>query len=195
MPDSIGGLPLHPLIVHATSVLVPLAALLVILAVCWPRFRAWAGPLPMCLSAVALILTPLSTSTGESLEEKVGESSLVEKHAELGDQLLPFTIALFVFSAGFWWLDRQRQRSLLEVEPVTAPSAETTSGGGTATLTAPAPAPHATSSQAPGKFRTATAVVGVLAVLAAVGTGIQVARIGHSGAKAAWSDASSAIVR
>ena len=188
MPDSVFGLPLHPLIVHATAVLVPLAALAVILAVCWPRFRAWAGPLPMGLSLVGLILTPLSTSSGESLEEKVAESSLVEKHAELGDQLLPFTIALFVFSAGFWWMDRQRQR--LAATPPDIPTIEVASGG-TTTLTRTAPAQVAVRN--PARWRTATAVVGVLAVLAAVGTGIQVARIGHSGAKAAWSDASSAI--
>ena len=68
MPDTVFGLPAHPLIVHATAVLVPLAALLVILAGCWPRFRAWAGPLPMGLSLVGLVLTPLSTASGENLE-------------------------------------------------------------------------------------------------------------------------------
>lgn len=34
-------------------------------------------------------------------------------------------------------------------------------------------------------------VVGALALVAAVGTGVEVARIGHSGAEAAWSDAAS----
>jgi len=187
MPDSIYGLPLHPLIVHATSVIVPLAALLVILAVCSPRFRAWAGPLPMGTSLVALILTPLSTASGENLEEHVADSALVEKHAELGDQLLPFTIALFVFSAAFWWLDRKRQE--LAVEPAPAPAIpDSVPSGSTATLTAPATTRSEAARHA-GRLRTATTVVGVLALLAAIGTGIQVARIGHSGAKAAWSDA------
>lgn len=161
MPSDIFGLPLHPLIVHATAVLVPLAALLVIGVVVSPRLRAWAGWLPMALSLVALILTPLSTASGENLEKQVGESSLVDKHAELGDQLLPFTIAMFVLAVGFWWLDRRRT-----AEP---------EGGDTA-----------------NRMRTLTTVVGVLALLAAVGTGVEVARIGHSGAKAAWSDAGSA---
>ncbi len=161
MPSDIFGLPLHPLIVHATAVLVPLAALLVIGVVVSPRLRAWAGPLPMALSLVALILTPLSTASGENLEHQVGESSLVEKHAELGDQLLPLTIALFVFAAAFWWLDRRRTAA---TEP-----------GSTV-----------------DRMRTLTIVVGVLALVAAVGTGVQVARIGHSGAKAAWSDTGSA---
>lgn len=164
MPSEIFGLPLHPLIVHATAVLVPLAALLVIGVVVSPRLRAWAGPVPMGLSLVALILTPLSTASGENLEAQVGESSLVEKHAELGDQLLPLTIAMFVLAAGFWWLDRRR----------------------TATGSTSAPDPTAS------RMRTLTTVVGVLALVAALGTSVQVARIGHSGAKAAWSDTGSA---
>lgn len=190
MFDSVFGLPLHPLVVHATAVLVPLAAIAVILQVSWPRLRAWAGPLPIGLSLIGLVLTPLSTASGESLEEKVAESSLVEKHAELGGQLLPLTIALFVFSAGFWWLDRQRHRPAATTPPA-VPTVETANGGAT-TLTAVKPAQTVVHHDNLGRWRTAAAVVGVLAVLAAVGTGIQVARIGHSGAKAAWSDSSSA---
>ena len=146
MPTTLGGLPLHPLVVHATTVLVPLAVLVVLLAVAWPRFRRWAGPLPVGLALVALVLTPLSTATGENLEHQVGRSALVERHAELGDQLLPLTIALFVLAAGFWWLERR-----------------------------------------PGTRRALVVGVGALAVVAALATGVQVARIGHSGAKAAWS--------
>jgi hypothetical protein len=125
----------------------------------------------MGLSLVGLILTPLSTASGENLEHQVGESSLVEKHAELGDQLLPLTIALFVFSAAFWWLDRRRT---------------TVADGDTAT-----PA-HSGGALTASRVRTLTIVVGVLALIAALGTSVQVARIGHSGAKAAWSDTGSA---
>lgn len=172
MPSEFFGLPLHPLIVHATAVLVPLAALVVIGAVLWPRFRAWAGPMPMGLSLIALILTPLSTATGENLEHDVAETALLEKHTEMGEQLLPFTIALFVLSVAFWWLDRRRTAT---PDPAT-----------------PDPATPAGSATTASRLRTITAVVGVLALLAAVGTGVQVGRIGHSGAKAAWSDAGSA---
>jgi uncharacterized membrane protein len=154
MPSTIFGLPVHPLLVHATVVFVPLAALLVILAVLVPRFRTWAGPLPAGVSLVALILTPLSTSSGENLEHDLPHSQLIEEHAELGDQLLWFTLALFVFAAAFWWLTR--------------------------TADAAAKLPKAL-----------VTVVGVLAIVAAVGTGVQVARIGHSGAKAAWANTGS----
>ena len=158
MPSTILGLPVHPLLVHATVVFVPLAVLLVVLAVCWPRFRAWAGPLPAGVSLVALVLTPLSTATGENLEHDLPHNALIERHAELGDQLLPFTIALFVLAAGFWWLTRPSRP------------------GGT-----------------DGRHRSSMLVtgIGVLAVVAALGTAVQVARIGHSGAEAAWSDTGS----
>lgn len=151
MPSTIFGLPVHPLLVHATVVFVPLAAALVIGAVLLPRFRAWAGPLPAAVSLVALVLTPLSTATGENLEHQLPHSDLIEEHARLGEQLLVFTIALTVLAAAFWWLTRGRDGT------------------------------------SPGRPRALVAGIGVLALLAAVGAGVQVARIGHSGAKAAWS--------
>lgn len=159
MPATIFGLPVHPLLVHATVVFVPLAVLLVTLAVCWPRFRAWAGPLPAAVSVVALVLTPLSTATGENLEHGLPSSSLIERHAALGDQLLPLTVALFVFATAFWWLTRER------------------------------PPTDRSGRRWPSAL---VAGVGVLALLAAAGTGVQVTRIGHSGAQAAWSDVGSA---
>ena len=151
MPSTIFGLPIHPLLVHATVVFVPLAVVLVIGAVLVPWFRAWAGPVPAGVSLVALVLTPLSTATGENLEHQLPHSALTEEHARLGDQLLPFTIALFVFAAAFWWLTRGRD---------------------------------GTKSRWPNAL---VVGVGALAVVTAVGTGVEVARIGHSGAEAAWS--------
>ncbi len=72
MFDTIAGLPIHPLVVHATVVVVPAAAVAVLLAALWPRFRRWAGWLPLALSAASIALVPLSTSSGESLEGRVG---------------------------------------------------------------------------------------------------------------------------
>lgn len=47
MPVSVFGLPVHPLVVHATVVFVPLAAVFVLASALWPAFRRWAGPLPL----------------------------------------------------------------------------------------------------------------------------------------------------
>jgi uncharacterized membrane protein len=102
------GLPLHPLIVHATVVIVPLAALTVILAAFHSRFRAWAGPVPALLSVAGLILTPLSTATGEDLEHAVGSPAF--DHAELGDMLAVFMVPLAILAVLTWWFSRNPAR-------------------------------------------------------------------------------------
>ncbi len=107
MPNDFYGLPLHPLIVHATVVMIPLAVLTVILSAAWPRFRTWAGPLPAGLSLVGLVLVPLSTSTGETLEKYVEETALLEKHTEMAEGLLPWMIALFVLAAAGYLIHRR----------------------------------------------------------------------------------------
>lgn len=155
MPNDFYGLPLHPLIVHATVVMIPLAVLAVILSAAWPKFRTWAGPLPLGLSLIGLILVPLSTSTGETLEKHVEPSALLEKHTQLAEGLLPWMIAVFVFAAAGYFLHWRRQHD----KPV---------------------------GESLGKVLTTG--VAVLAIVAAVGAAVQVARIGHSGAKSAWDD-------
>ena len=108
MPNDFHGLPLHPLIVHATVVIVPLAALTVLLAALWPRFRGWAGPLPAGISLVGLVLVPLSTSTGETLERHVPHSALLERHTHLADGLLPWMIGLLAVALVGYALQRRR---------------------------------------------------------------------------------------
>jgi hypothetical protein len=104
VPDNIFGLPVHPLIVHATVVVVPTAALAVALYALWPRFRSWSGWGPLALSIAAVVLTPLSTSSGESLEHRVGGSTLIEKHAHLADLLIWWVVPLALLGAVlFWW--------------------------------------------------------------------------------------------
>jgi glucan phosphoethanolaminetransferase (alkaline phosphatase superfamily) len=104
MFDIIMGLPLHPLVVHATEVIVPTAALVVALAALWPRFRRWARFLPVALAAAALVLVPISTDSGEALKERVKETTLVETHAEMAEGLLPWVFVLFLVAAVLlWW--------------------------------------------------------------------------------------------
>ena len=146
MLDTIFGLPLHPLIVHATVVVVPTVALMIILAAIYPRFRAWVGPVPALGALLACVLVPLSTGSGEELQHRVGETSLVEKHAELADTLIWFVIPLAVIAVVGYWLQRRGSAG-----------------------------------------KTFVAVVAVAAVLLSGATLVDVALIGHSGAKASWS--------
>ncbi len=97
------GLPLHPLIVHATVVIVPTAAIAVLLATFWARFRRWASWGPLAAATLALILVPITTSSGESLERALPHSDLIETHAHLADGLLPWVIILLVGAAGQFW--------------------------------------------------------------------------------------------
>ena len=104
MFDLINGLPLHPLVVHAVVVLLPLAVLGTLVAVV-PRWRRFL-PAVAVTATVAAILLPVSTQSGEALEERVGRPG---EHAELGDQLvwigIAFTVVLWVLVL----LDRRRR--------------------------------------------------------------------------------------
>jgi hypothetical protein len=104
--DTIAGLPLHVLVVHATEVVVPVAALTVLLAALWPRFRRWAAFAPAGLALAGLVLVPVSTQSGEALERRVGESALVETHAHMADGLLPWVIGLAVVALVQLWRSR-----------------------------------------------------------------------------------------
>lgn len=164
---TIFGLPAHPLIVHATVVMVPLAALAVALHAFVPRARARLGLTTLAAAAVAVILVPLSTSSGEQLQSEVGNTALVDRHAELADGLLPWVIGLLVVAVLLTVRDRTAGGRRLRLLP---------RGGATkvaGSLTKPV-------------------VIGVLAVLMVLGTTQQVIRIGHSGAQAAWHGVASA---
>src|SRR4051812_43624773 len=111
------GLPLHPLIVHATVVVVPVAAVTVLLATFWPRFRRWASWGPLAAAALSVVLVPLSTSSGESLEHALPRTALIEAHAHLADGLLPWVIVLLVGALGAFWAHWAPTRSGLWTLP------------------------------------------------------------------------------
>ena len=107
MPDTIGGIPLHPLVVHAVVVLIPLAAMGVIAIAVVPKWRSRFGVLVVGVTAFATIMVPVATSTGEQLQETRGETDLIDKHAELGNAALFGAIPLLVLAAALWWLGRR----------------------------------------------------------------------------------------
>ncbi len=110
LPENLGGIPLHPLVVHAVVVLIPLAAIGVIAIALVPKWRSRFGILVVGVAAFAAAMVPIATSTGEQLEERVGESDLLEKHAELGDAVLYTAIPLLVVAVALWWFGRRAQR-------------------------------------------------------------------------------------
>jgi uncharacterized membrane protein len=147
MFDTINGLPIHPLVVHAVVVLLPLSILGVLALVVRPAWRARYGVLVAACAAVATLLIPVATSSGESFERRVGNPGM---HAELGDQLLWFAIPLLVVAVAIVVVDRGIPDKAVR--------------------------------------RPVAGLVSVVAVMAAIAAGVQVYRVGDSGAKAAWGD-------
>lgn len=99
---TVGGLPLHPLLVHGVVVLLPLAAIAAVLHAAWPAARRRLGIVTPGLAAVALILVPIVTQAGEALANVVGMNPKIARHQELADTLLPWAITLFVVAAALW---------------------------------------------------------------------------------------------
>ena len=94
MFDSIGGLPLHPLVIHVVVAGAPLAALLGILFAI-PRFRNWSR-WALALVAIGTFAASLvAKESGEALQRSLGitpadgeAGQLIAKHSMLADQLV-----------------------------------------------------------------------------------------------------------
>ncbi len=106
----VNGLPAHVLLVHAVVVLVPLAAVMGVLGLAWPAARRRMGVMAPVIGLLGLLAIPLATNAGEWLQEHVSDTALVRRHAEMGDQLLPFAGLLFVLAAVLWVLDEAEER-------------------------------------------------------------------------------------
>ena len=159
---TVNGLPAHILLVHAIVVLLPLAALLLVLTAVWPAARRrLAGPNAI-LSVLVVALVPVTTSAGEWLEHRVDETALLRDHTELGDTAIWVALPVAILALVIWW--RQRE-------------APTGVSGATQRRTYLAPL-----------STTVTTVITVLAVVFAGAAVYDTYRIGDSGSKAAWTD-------
>jgi hypothetical protein len=116
---TIDGIPLHPLVVHAAVVLVPLAALTFIF-VGWNRSWRRAYYLPVTLLALAGGLAAfLADQTGEPLEESVRSAGEhVGEHPEQGQTAMIFGMLLAGACVAVFLLhrfgDRIRERTGLD---------------------------------------------------------------------------------
>jgi uncharacterized membrane protein len=101
---TINGIPLHPLVVHAAVVLVPLAALFAIAYAVLPS-RRWQTRTPAAVLAVGAAVTVwLASATGDSLKERLHENtSLIETHEHWAGllQASMWVLAGLVLIA--WW--------------------------------------------------------------------------------------------
>ncbi|MGM0386190.1 MAG: DUF2231 domain-containing protein [Actinomycetota bacterium] len=105
--DTIGGLPVHPLVVHLVVVLLPLSALGLIALVVFPRWRGTFGWLTMGGLTAGALAAVAAASSGEALADRVGEP---ERHAELGETLE--IVALALLAAGWIWFLLERRNAV-----------------------------------------------------------------------------------
>lgn len=98
----VGGLPLHPLVVHAAVTLIPLSAALAIVFAVFPRWR-WLLRWPTLLAALgAVVVAWLARLSGHALFDELNPQlqERVGTHLERGDLLswlvIPFAILVLV---------------------------------------------------------------------------------------------------
>lgn len=155
------GLPAHPLLVHVPIVLVPLSAVGAVLML-WPFLRAKIGWATVIIAGIATVFTFLAVGSGEQLEETVERTTankqLLEAHTEMGENLRPWILLLFLVLLGIMLWDHFRARA-------------EASGG--ATLS-------------PQRAKTVGVILSVLSLVFAALATYWVVKIGHSGAKASW---------
>ena len=153
----IAGLPLHPLVVHAAVVLIPLAALLTVGFAVLPRWR-WLLRWPTAgASVLCIVLAYVATTSGHSLENSRPElARLLREHSGRGDLLAKLTIVLAVVVVAAAFL-------LPGPSPLVSGRGERVSRGSVVDKVLPA-----------------------LLVLAAVVVLVQAVLTGDSGARAVW---------
>ena len=99
--DLINGIPLHPLVVHAAVVLVPLSALGVLLMAAVPRFSRKLGWLVVLGALAATGACFVAKLAGQQLAARIGEPGF--DHQSLGDLMPWFATGLAVVAAGCGW--------------------------------------------------------------------------------------------
>jgi hypothetical protein len=159
--EKIFGLPAHPLLVHIPVALIPLCAVGAVMMVASASWRQRIGWIVVVLAGVAVVASQLSAGSGEALEEALDEGSpLIHRHAELGETFVWFAIALFVALLALMVWDTMQRR--MEAGTEKNGSKETTG-------------------------RTVALILSIVVVVTAVGATYRVYQVGHSGAKAVWS--------
>ena len=112
----IAGLPMHPLVVHAAVVLLPLSAIALIVLVFAPKLRRSFGWLTVAGLAAGTGAAFVAKESGEALAARVG---LPADHALWGDILVPVSLGLFVVAVVWLVLARRAGRRMVRSLPAT----------------------------------------------------------------------------
>jgi uncharacterized membrane protein len=107
--DTVFGLPVHVLVIHAVVVLVPLVAITAIVVAVTASRRGSRRLLPWVSAAAAgvTVLTFVASQSGQALSSRVGPR---EEHAAWGERVPVVTAAFAVALLLLWMLHRGRRR-------------------------------------------------------------------------------------
>jgi len=111
MFDTVMGLPVHALVVHAVVVLVPLSALGVAAIAVVPRWRERYGTLVLAVTTAAVLMVPVATRSGGELEDRLDAGGVVKdqiaEHAEWGERVLWPTLAMWALAVALVLMTRR----------------------------------------------------------------------------------------
>jgi len=100
----LGGLPIHPLVVHAAVVMIPLAAVALLAGVILYRRIPQVFGVAVIIAWVAALSAFLASQSGEALAGEIGITSTHQQWGELMGQL---TIATAVVATLTWFIRRR----------------------------------------------------------------------------------------
>ena len=163
MFEEFQGIPMHPLLVHAAVVLLPLQVAAAIAYGVLPRFRRYLGWFVAGVAVAAPLATYIARLSGQALRDRLirngtsdaGVLASIQQHNDFADLAMYSSIALGVLMLALLVLEVRRTRAAAD-------------GPG------------------PGALNVLMIIVIVLALGAAGTTGYYVFRTGDSGAKMTW---------
>ena len=94
MFDTVLGLPVHVLVVHAVVVGLPLMAIVTVVAAFMPTLRLWMAWAVAVADAGVVVLTFVARESGEQLQQRLG-GQVAQEHAALGRNLIWFALPVF----------------------------------------------------------------------------------------------------
>lgn len=103
IPEEVWGLPLHPLVIHAVVVLVPLTAIGAVLMALRPRFTKRFGVIIVIGAIVSTVSAFLAKESGEILARTRPVSG---EHVMAGDVVPLPVLGFAVLLTVFWLFDR-----------------------------------------------------------------------------------------
>lgn len=113
--DTILGLPVHALVVHAVVVVVPVACAGTVAIAVVPRWRERYGGLVLLAATAGLVLVPVATRSGNELRDRLDVGGVVarqvKEHADLGNRAIWAVLVFWLLTAALVLMSRRADRS------------------------------------------------------------------------------------